>query len=449
MRARLPSRKVVFVGAFLVGVISSAAFSALAAGNRPGALYPRLEVFAKVLAYVENDYVEPVDESKLVYSAIKGMLAPLDPHTVFLEPREYQAMKDDTSGEFGGLGIEIARRNGEVVVLAPLDDTPASRAGVRAGDVLSAIDGQPVQALSVTEVATRLKGRPGTPVTLRLMRAGFSAPRDFPLVRARIRVESVDGRLLGGRVGYARITRFQDGTAEALGKLLQRLHAQAGGKLAGLVLDLRNDPGGLLEEGVKVADRFLAHGIIVTTKGRGGRNPDVERAHQAGTEPDYPLVVLVNGGTASASEVVAGALQDDRRATLLGTPTFGKGSVQLVIDLDDGSGLKLTTARYYTPSGRSIQDRGIEPDVFVEAKGGEAAVREKELAGHMTCDAPAADVPPVALAKVLPALSAATGDLPLAAAVAAVNGWARFRAALAAQRARPSPAAPASALARP
>ncbi len=431
MRVRPPSRKLVFVTAFVLGAASTAAVSAFAQST--GAVYPPLKIFAKVLAYVENDYVEPVDESKLVYSAIKGMLAPLDPHTVFLPPNEYQAMKDDTSGEFGGLGLEIAEKAGHIFVLSPVDDTPASRAGIRPGDEIVAVDGKLVQGESAAEVSARLKGPPGTQVTLTLMRRGFSAPRDFPLVRAQVRLVSVSGRLVGG-VAVVRIKSFQDGTADDLGHLLEDLHAKRQ-RFRGLVLDLRNNPGGLLEEGVKVADRFLATGVIVTTKGRGGRNPEVEYAHVEGTEPDYPLVVLINGGTASASEVVAGALHDHHRATLFGSTSFGKGSVQLVIDLDDGSGLKLTTARYYTPSGRSIQDNGIAPDVRVQGSGSAPVMREKDLTGAMPNDAPGKAARPVALRAVLPRLENAKGDRPLLAALAAMREWGRFQAKLARARA--------------
>lgn len=437
---RPPSRVAVFAFAFVLGAafaVGVTAFAAPATARKPDTLYPRLEVFAKVLAYVENNYVEEVDESRLVYSAIKGMLSSLDPHTVFMEPREYQSLRDDTSGEFGGLGLELAQRDDQVVVLAPIDETPAARAGVRAGDVIDAIDGAPVKGLTVPEVALRLKGPPGTQVTLRLWRPDFSQPRDFPLVRDHIRVQSVDGRLLEGGLGYARIKSFQDGTDEALKKLLARLRQEAGAGFKGLVLDLRNNPGGLLEQGVKVADRFLRKGVIVTTRGRGGRHPEEEVAHEPDTEPGYPVVVLVNGGTASASEVVAGALQDQKRATLLGTTSFGKGSVQLVIELDDGSGLKLTTARYYTPNGRSIQEHGIQPDVVVRAGDVELVPREVQLAGHLVNDAPAQASPGVDVARVLPAFSPAAGaDVPLAAATAALAGWDRFQAALASQRTR-------------
>jgi len=404
----------------------------------------KLDIFAKVLAYVENNYVEDVDESKLVYGAIRGMLSTLDPHTVFMDPREYQSMREDTSGEFGGLGIELAQRDDELLVLSPIDDTPASRAGIRAGDVIKAIDSVPTRNMTLPDAATRLKGPPGTLVKLTLFRAGFTAPRDFPLVRDRIRVMPVETRLVEGRFVLARIKSFQDKTDQVLRTQLQELRTKAGSAFKGVVLDLRNNPGGLLDEGVRVADRFLRKGNIVTTRGRGGRRPETQDAVERDTEPDYPMVVLVNGGTASASEIVAGALQDQKRAVLLGTTSFGKGSVQTVIELEDGSALKLTIARYYTPSGRSIQESGIPPDVWVPAVAGEEPPRESALPGHIRNDAPAAASHRMADASVIPPAPAPDpavtpdpalqGDPQLRAAVDALRSWDAFRTALAGAR---------------
>lgn len=355
--------------AFLAGVLATTALrpAPVAEARSTDGTWEKLDVFAKVLSYVRNNYVEELDESALVYGAIRGMLGTLDPHTVFMDPREYRSLKDDTAGEFGGLGIELAIRGRDLVVLAPIDDTPASRAGIRAGDLITAIEGRRTRGLPLSGAIELLKGPPGSTVSLELFRDGFTAARRFTLVRDRIRVPAVESRLIDGRYGYVRIKSFQDRTDRHLERALTQLRAEAGPRFAGLVLDLRNNPGGLLDQGVKVADRFLKSGTIVTTRGRGGKHTEAELATERGTEPDYPLVVLINTGTASASEIVAGALKDHGRAVLVGEQSFGKGSVQTVIELDDGSGLKLTIARYYTPSGRSIHQTGIEPDIPISA----------------------------------------------------------------------------------
>jgi carboxyl-terminal processing protease len=268
-------------------------------------------------------------------------------------------------------------------VIAPIDDTPASRAGFQPGDRLLEIDGHALPGWRETEAVRALMGPPGTKVTLKAQRASWPEPRTFTLVRDVIRLVSVEERLFDRKLAYVKIKSFQDRTDSYLRKALESLRARSGGELSGLVLDLRHNPGGLLDQAVKVADRFMDGGVIVTTKGRGGKHVEVERAQAKGTEPHYPLIVLVDGGTASASEIVAGALQDSGRAVLIGTRTFGKGSVQTVIELEDGSGLKLTVARYYTPSGRSIQERGITPDVWVKASAADDdAPREHSLPGH-------------------------------------------------------------------
>jgi len=353
--------------------------------------YEQLEVFARVLSYVENNYVEPVDERKLMYGAIQGMLETLDPHTVFMPPEVFKEMKIDTSGEFGGVGLEVARQGEGFVVSASLDETPAARAGIRVGDALVAIDGERVRGLSLQDVLQRLRGPAGKRVLLTLMREGFSAPRELALIRDHIRIIAVEGALYGG-VAHVRVKSFQDRTAYYLRKELERLRTLHGGQpLRGVVLDLRNNPGGLLEQAVAVSDVWLPGNLpIVSTRGRKGTQMNEERSKDRDTEPDYPLVVLVNAGSASASEIVAGALQDHGRATILGTQTFGKGSVQTVIELEDGSGLKLTIARYYTPHGRSIQEKGITPDFWVpETPGGKGAKeeqREKDLDRHFKAE---------------------------------------------------------------
>jgi carboxyl-terminal processing protease len=353
------------------------------AARDPAGPYRKLDVFSHVLSLIENNYVEPVDETRLLYGAVEGMVRTLDPHSTFMDPRSYSALKEETEGEYGGVGLELATRGEDVVVVAPMDGSPAERAGFQPGDRLLEVDGQVITGKRETDAVHALVGPPGTKVVIRAQRAAWPEPRSFTLVRDVIHVVSVESKLFDRKLGYVKIKTFQDRTDQYLRKALDDLRTQAGGQLAGLVLDLRHNPGGLLDQAVKVSDRFLDGGVIVTTKGRGGRHVEVERAHAKGTEPRYPMTVLVDGGTASASEIVAGALQDSRRAVVIGTQTFGKGSVQTVIELEDGSGLKLTVARYYTPSGRSIQERGIAPDVWVKASAAdEDAPREQSLPGH-------------------------------------------------------------------
>ncbi|MFZ9886579.1 MAG: S41 family peptidase [Myxococcota bacterium] len=339
--------------------------------------YRKLRVFGQVLSYVQANYVESVPEEKLIYDAIGGMLRDLDPHSTFMRPAEYLKLREDTAGEFGGLGVRLTMADDGVFIDTVTPDGAAERAGVLGGDRIVHIDDVPIKGLDVSEVARRLRGVPGTRVVLGLHRASWAAPRDVALIRRFVRVNSVDHRLLSERIGYVRIHSFQERTdqelLEALSSLKQQLHDRSAGALQGLVLDLRDNPGGLLDEGVKVADRFLRSGDIVRTEGRNPRAAEIQRAHPGGTEPEYPIAVLINRGSASASEIVAGALQDHGRARLVGTRSYGKGSVQTLFGLDDGSGLKLTIARYYTPSGRSIQEVGIDPDIVIADRPVEAA----------------------------------------------------------------------------
>ncbi len=377
--------------ALLVSTFASLAFAGAPPPtpvNRAEATYKQLELFARVLSYVQNNYVEQVDEQQLMHGAIKGMLDTLDPHTQFMPPDVFKEMKIDTSGEFGGLGIEIARKNDNLVVVAPIDDTPAQRSGIRSGDQIVKIDDESTRNMELARAIQKMRGPAGKKVLLTIMREGFTAPREFAIVRDHIRIASVESALYGG-VGHVKVKNFQDRTDASLFKELEKLRAQNGGKeLRGLVLDLRNNPGGLLDQAVALSDRFLMGGLaIVSTRGRNATQVTEERAKDRDTEKPYPIVVLVNTGSASASEIVAGALQDHRRAVVMGTPTFGKGSVQTVIEMEDGSGLKLTIARYFTPSGRSIQEKGILPDFVVpEVEGGQLTkadqLREKDLKRH-------------------------------------------------------------------
>ncbi len=373
--------------AFLAGL----GFDHAAHAGKKGAYRP-LDAFAEALAYVENNYVEPVPEKELVYGAIDGMMGRLDPHSQFMRPEAVRLMKDETSGEFDGLGVEVELKDDQLTVVAPMADSPGERAGIKPGDRIVKIDGTPTRDMQLLEATRRMKGPAGTKVVLDVMRDGFQSPQSLTVLRDHVRTQSVEWKVVDPARGlvHVRVKAFQDRTDRALKKALDDARAQLKGEIRGLVLDLRNDPGGLLDQAVRVADRFLRSGVIVSTEGRDKRSIEVEHAHERGTEPPYPMIVLVNRGSASASEVVAGALQDHGRAVIMGTQTFGKGSVQTIIDLEDGSGIKLTIARYYTPKHRSIQELGITPDVVVPeaapAARPEELQGERELKGHFRND---------------------------------------------------------------
>jgi carboxyl-terminal processing protease len=367
---------VIFAGGVICGVVISAVSSTARASDADVA-YKKLRVFSQVLTYVQASYVDDVDPQRLIYDAIAGMLSRLDPHTQFLPAEMYEKLREDTAGEFGGLGIDVGAvgdgPEAGLVIEAVRPEGPGAHAGLKAGDLIVAVDGTPLQGEPL-EVGVRLmRGVPGTRVVLTVSRDQWSKPRDVPMIRRHVRVVSVEHDLLSApgapAIGYVAISSFQERTDQELGAALTDLRRQAraagSDPLGGLILDLRDNPGGLLDEGVKVADRFLARGLIVRTEGRDPKSADQELAHEDGTEPDYPVVVLVNGYTASASEIVAGALQDHKRAVVVGERSFGKGSVQTLYGLDDGAGLKLTVARYFTPSGRSIQGSGVVPDRVV------------------------------------------------------------------------------------
>jgi carboxyl-terminal processing protease len=349
--------------------------------------YKKLEIFTDVLSLVRHHYVEDVDMEKLLYGAIDGMLNDLDPHSSFLTPEMYEEMQADTDGEFGGLGIEITVKDGALIIVSPIEDTPAYIAGIKAGDKIIKIDGKPTREIGVMEAVRMMRGPKGEPITISIQRSGVSELQDFTIVRDIIKIQSVKSELLEGRYGYVRIAQFQNRTGSDLKEHLHQLQ-QDNPHLDGVILDLRNNPGGLLDQAVAVADLFLEEGLIVYTEGRDAESNMTFSAQQIGTEPEYPLIVLINGGSASAAEIVAGALQDHARAIILGEQSFGKGSVQTIIPLGDKSALRLTTARYFTPSGRSIQARGISPDIVVSAvlitdqKQGDKPLREKDLENH-------------------------------------------------------------------
>jgi carboxyl-terminal processing protease len=332
----------------------------------PQETYDELETFTNILSIVQKNYVDEVDTKQLIEGAVNGMLTSLDPHSAYLTPELYKELQVDTKGSFGGLGIEITNRGGVLTVVSPIEDTPAARAGIQPGDQIIKIDGQFTKDLSLAEAVKKMRGPRGSKVVISVKREGVSQLLDFTLTRENIQIQSVKYKDLGDGYGYIRLTQFQERTATALEEALRALNGGSEDKLRGLILDLRNDPGGLLSQAVKVADTFLDSGLIVYTDGRLDSQKQKYFAHKPGSHTEFPMVVLVNGGTASAAEIVAGALQDHKRALVLGTQTFGKGSVQTILPLDDQSALRLTTALYYTPSGRSIQATGIVPDIAME-----------------------------------------------------------------------------------
>ncbi|MBV8651668.1 MAG: S41 family peptidase [Alphaproteobacteria bacterium] len=327
--------------------------------------YRQLNLFAEVFERVRSDYVEEVSDETLVESAINGMLSSLDPHSSYLNAKNFQDMQVQTRGEFGGLGIEVTMENGLVKVVSPIDDTPAAKAGLKPNDYITHLDGEPVAGLTLPEAVEKMRGPVNSEIKLTIRREGKD-PFDVSLTRAVVKIQSVKSHLEGDNIGYIRITSFSEQTDSGLESAVKSLKQQAGNKLIGYVLDLRNNPGGLLDQAIAVSDAFLERGEIVSTRGR--RPDDAQRynAKPGDIANGLPMVVLINGGSASASEIVAGALQDHKRAILLGTKSFGKGSVQTIIPLPGHGAMRLTTARYYTPSGRSIQAKGIEPDIYVE-----------------------------------------------------------------------------------
>lgn len=388
-----------------------------------------LKTFARVFGRIKRDYVEDVSDQALLEGAIRGMLASLDPHSAYLDRDEYRELKVGTTGEFGGLGIEVGIENGFIKVIAPIDDTPAARAGLQAGDLIVRLDDKPIKGLSLTEAVNLMRGKPGTRITLTVMREGGD-PLTFDIERAVIQVASVRSRTLEPGYGYIRISHFQARTPEDLTKAIGRLRDENAEGLNGLILDLRNNPGGVLNSAVSVSDAFLTDGLIVYTQ---GRDEGSRLQFKAGPEEllaGAPLVVLVNAGSASASEIVAGALQDHRRAIIMGGKTFGKGSVQTVVPIDEERALKLTTARYFTPSGRSIQAQGIIPDI--EVAPGEVtialdrpsdALKEADLIRHLENgqNRPPDDSPP-AVAKPV-----AVDDYQLSEALNVLKGLVIFK----------------------
>ncbi|MCX7106043.1 MAG: S41 family peptidase [Methylococcales bacterium] len=352
--------------------------------------YEDLRTFTEIFGRIKRDYVEPVTDKKLLEDAIRGMLSGLDPHSAYLVAEEYQELKEGTTGQFGGLGIEVTMENGFIKVVSPIDDTPAQKAGIKTGDLIIKLDDKPVKGMTLTDAVKLMRGEPGSKIVLTIVREGAEAPLKMTLARDIIKVKSVKSRILEKGYGYVRISSFQSGTGDSLKEALAALKKENGGPLKGLVLDLRNNPGGVLNAAVEVSDAFIKSGLIVYTEGRIENSEMRFNAAPDDLIDGAPIVVLINGGSASASEIVAGALQDQKRAVIMGEKSFGKGSVQTILPTSNGAAVKLTTARYYTPSGRSIQAEGIEPDILLERVKLEAldkadfiGIKESDLSGHL------------------------------------------------------------------
>ncbi|HEX7043125.1 MAG TPA: S41 family peptidase [Burkholderiales bacterium] len=406
-----------------------------------------LRTFTEVFARIKSDYVEAVDDKKLLQEAIQGMLAGLDPHSSYLDAESFRDVRVETEGQFGGLGIEVTMENGFVKVVSPIEDTPAAAAGLKPGDLIIRLDDKAVKGMELTEAVRLMRGKPGTDIVLTVVREGSSKPLKFTITRAIIKIQSVKQRLLEPGYGYVRITQFQSGTPKALSAAIKKLEDENKGALRGLVLDLRNNPGGVLNAAVGVSDAFLDRGLIVYTEGRVSDSKLKFSASAGDLLDGAPMVVLVNGGSASASEIVAGALQDHRRAIIMGTKTFGKGSVQTIVPVSNGAALKLTTARYYTPEGRSIQAAGITPDIVIEeAKITRAdtsdRLREADLARHLE-NPNNTDVKPIEVPKpaepTVRTPDATDEDYQLQEALNLLKGIAIFQA-----KQKPTPSASAS-----
>ncbi len=348
-----------------------------------------LRTFTEVFGKIKSDYVKEVDDKELLEGAIRGMLADLDPHSAYMDADSFKELQVGTTGQFGGLGIEVGMEDGFVKVIAPIDDTPAQKAGIQAGDLIIRLDSVPVKGMTLGEAVKIMRGKPGTDIELTIVREGEEKPLTITITRAIIKVRSIKSRMLEDGYGYVRITQFQSRTGRDLEKALKELIKEGGGSLKGLVLDLRNNPGGVLNAAVDVSDLFLEKGTIVYTEGRIKNSQMRFNASSGDLLNGTPIAVLINGGSASASEIVAGALQDHKRAVILGQPSFGKGSVQTVLPMQGGTALKLTTALYYTPSGRSIQAEGIVPDIELESvklakmEHSLKMLKEADLAGHL------------------------------------------------------------------
>ena len=409
------------IAAFAGGAVFASGADAIPERASP---YANLGVFARALAHVEMSWVEEADQDELVYGAIRGMVSTLDPHSTFMTPEEYRILTSDTQGQFGGIGVEIEAQDGWLTVLSTFEGGPADRAGIVPGDRFLAVEGRDARDMRIMDAVRIMRGEPGTQVRVRIRREEEPRALDFSLTREIIQVDAVEARVLPDRIVYVRIRSFQETTTTELRRALDRAEAETAdvGGVRGVLLDMRDNAGGLLDEAVRVSDELLAEGVIVSTRGRGGQLLDEARAHRSGTRPNWPVVVLVNGYTASAAEIVAGALRDHDRAVIVGTRTFGKGSVQNVIELPDGSALKLTVAKYFTPDGTSIQAQGIEPDMVIEQLSAEALeeaatrrgqIREESLEGHLTGDDTGTEQPAELPPRDEPRAGPAPGEEPI------------------------------------
>jgi carboxyl-terminal processing protease len=373
------------LGPYVVPAVTQSAFAAAAADT-----YRELNLFGDVFEKIRNDYVDKPDEAKLIEAAINGMLSSLDPHSSYMDAKAYQDMQVQTNGEFGGLGLEVTQEDGLLKVVSPIDDTPASKAGIMSGDIITAIDDDTTQGMTLDQAVDKMRGAIGSAVRIKVIRGASKDAKEFKIVRDVIKVQSVRSHVEADDIAYIRITQFTAQTADGLKAAMEKMHADLGDKLKGYILDLRNNPGGLLDQSIDVVNAFVDRGEIVSTRGRNADDTQRFNARPGGDlSGGKPLVVLINGGSASASEIVAGALQDHKRATLIGTRSFGKGSVQTIMPLGADGALRLTTARYYTPSGRSIQAKGIEPDMDIledvpdDLKGKDDTKGEASLKGHL------------------------------------------------------------------
>lgn len=436
MRNALVKLGVAAIAGTAIGLVLSPAVLTGAPATSSSETFRALKLFGDVFERVRAEYVEEVSDQALIESAINGMLAALDPHSGYLDSNRYRDMQVQTRGEFGGLGIEVTMENGLVKVVSPIDDTPAHRAGVQAGDFITHIDGEPVTGLSLGEAVERMRGPVDTKIQLRLVRRGREEPLEVTLTRAVIKISPVRARLEGD-IGYVRLTTFNEHTSATMRDKIEELKRQQPGKLRGFVLDLRNNPGGLLDQAVAVADSFLDRGEIVSTRGRRADSIQRFNARPGDLADALPIVVLINGGSASASEIVAGALQDHRRAIVMGTPSFGKGSVQTIMPIAGQGAVRLTTARYYTPSGSSIQAKGITPDIevheaTVELVDDTSGRREADLRGRLSNDKEATGEGAADRGKARPTIDAK--DYQLARAIDLLRGIALYERRNTAQR---------------
>ena len=380
---------VLVVAVFMIGYLAGAQGDKVVKTAEGQEAYEYLKTYSDVIDIVKKNYVDSVKDRDLIYASIKGMVESLDPHSSFLTPEMYKDMQTETKGQFGGIGIEITVKDGFPTVITAIEDTPAYKAGMKAGDHIIKIDGKPTKSMGLVDVVKLIRGQKGKAVILTVVREGFTMPKDFSVVRDVIMVKSVKFRMLDDKYGYIRLTQFQERTGKDLDNAVKELQKAAKSGLKGILLDLRNNPGGLLDQAVEVSDKFLSDGLITYIEGRKSEQKAKFPAHKRSDDYMGPLVVLVNEGSASGSEIVAGALQDTKRGIIVGTKTFGKGSVQTIIPLNDGSAVRLTTAKYFTPAGRSIQADGINPDIvidndFTRAKGEKfTAIKEKDLDKHL------------------------------------------------------------------